>query len=123
MRATYALLAKQYGVKWLGRRYDPKDWEKGDVINQCISSATSCLYGVTEAAILAAGYAPAIDLCTPASRFLLSMILPISLNLRPLYRKHSKSHGVILPSPIVTSVLPAGTSSAVENIGEIDSPY
>ncbi|BDE53255.1 hypothetical protein EEGS03_09330 [Escherichia coli] len=60
MRATYALLAKQYGVTWNGRRYDPKDWEKGDTVNQCISAATSCLYGVTEAAILAAGYAPAI---------------------------------------------------------------
>ncbi|HAJ1750030.1 TPA: type I-E CRISPR-associated endonuclease Cas1 [Escherichia coli] len=60
VRATYVLLAKQYGVKWNGRRYDPKDWEKGDTVNQCISAATSCLYGVTEAAILAAGYAPAI---------------------------------------------------------------
>lgn len=29
VRATYALLAKQYGVKWHGRNYDPKDWEKG----------------------------------------------------------------------------------------------
>ncbi|WMY75236.1 type I-E CRISPR-associated endonuclease Cas1e [Buttiauxella selenatireducens] len=60
VRQTYSLLAKRYGVKWNGRRYDPKDWEKGDVINQCISAATSCLYGITEAAILAAGYAPAI---------------------------------------------------------------
>ena len=60
VRKTYDLLAKQYGVEWRGRRYDPKDWEKGDVVNQCISAATSCLYGVTEAAILAAGYAPAI---------------------------------------------------------------
>ncbi|GGO67546.1 type I-E CRISPR-associated endonuclease Cas1e [Bowmanella pacifica] len=60
VRATYSLLAKQYGINWEGRRYDPKDWAKGDVINQCISAATSCLYGVTEAAILAAGYAPAI---------------------------------------------------------------
>lgn len=60
VRTTYALLAKQYGVTWNGRRYDPKDWEKGDTVNQCISAATSCLYGVTEAAILAAGYAPAI---------------------------------------------------------------
>lgn len=60
VRATYSLLANQYGVKWNGRRYDPKDWEKGDVINQCISAATACLYGVTEAAVLAAGYAPAI---------------------------------------------------------------
>lgn len=60
VRSTYQLLAKQYGVKWHGRRYDPKDWEAGDVVNQCISAATSCLYGITEAAILAAGYAPAV---------------------------------------------------------------
>lgn len=60
VRKIYQLLAKQYKVQWNGRKYDPKDWEKGDVINQCISAATSCLYGVTEAAILAAGYAPAI---------------------------------------------------------------
>lgn len=60
VRKTYELFAKQHGVTWHGRRYDPKDWQKGDVINQCISAATSCLYGVTEAAILAAGYAPAI---------------------------------------------------------------
>lgn len=60
VRKTYQLLAKKYGVEWHGRRYDPKDWDKGNFINQCISSATSCLYGITEAAILAAGYAPAI---------------------------------------------------------------
>ncbi|MGB5444176.1 MAG: type I-E CRISPR-associated endonuclease Cas1e [Psychromonas sp.] len=60
VKKTYQLLAKQYGVEWHGRRYDPKDWDKGDLINRCISAATSCLYGITEAAILAAGYAPAI---------------------------------------------------------------
>ncbi|MBN3261604.1 type I-E CRISPR-associated endonuclease Cas1e [Pectobacterium brasiliense] len=60
VRQTYTLLAQQYGVKWNGRRYDPKDWERGDKVNQCISAATSCLYGITEAAVLAAGYAPAI---------------------------------------------------------------
>ena len=60
VRKTYQLLAKQYNVKWSGRNYDVKDWDKGDVINRCISAATACLYGVTEAAILAAGYAPAI---------------------------------------------------------------
>lgn len=60
VRKTYQLLAKQYGVEWKGRKYDPKDWEAGDTINKCLSSATACLYGVTEAAVLAAGYAPAI---------------------------------------------------------------
>ena len=60
VRKTYQLLAKQYGVEWKGRKYDPKDWESGDTVNKCLSAATSCLYGVTEAAVLAAGYAPAI---------------------------------------------------------------
>ncbi|WP_369854554.1 type I-E CRISPR-associated endonuclease Cas1e [Candidatus Thalassolituus haligoni] len=60
VRKIYQQLAKQYGVDWHGRDYDVKDWDKGDAINQCLSSATACLYGVTEAAVLAAGYAPAI---------------------------------------------------------------
>ena len=60
VRKLYQLMAKRYDVKWNGRKYDPKDWEKGDVANQCLSAATSCLYGITEAAILAAGYAPAV---------------------------------------------------------------
>jgi CRISPR-associated protein Cas1 len=60
VRKLYQLLAQQYGVQWHGRNYDPKDWQKGDVVNQCISAATACLYGITEAAVLAAGYAPAV---------------------------------------------------------------
>lgn len=60
VRKIYQQLAKQYGIDWRGRNYDVRDWEKGDTINQCLSAATSCLYGVTEAAVLAAGYAPAI---------------------------------------------------------------
>lgn len=60
VRKTYELLAKQYKVKWHGRNYDPKNWDSADVVNRCLSAATSCLYGVTEAAVLAAGYAPAI---------------------------------------------------------------
>ena len=60
VRKTYEKFAKQYKVKWNGRRYDPKDWEKGDKINQSLSAATACLYGITEAAVLAAGYAPAV---------------------------------------------------------------
>lgn len=60
VRKSYQILAKEHGIKWHGRRYDPKDWEKSDTINQSLSVATSCVYGITEAAILAAGYAPAI---------------------------------------------------------------
>ena len=60
VRKSYELLAAQYGVTWNRRSYDVKDWEAGDVPNRCLSAATACLHGLTEAAVLAAGYAPAI---------------------------------------------------------------
>ncbi len=60
VKKTYQLLAKQYGVDWKGRQYDPTKWDNSDLPNRCVSSATACLYGITEAAVLAAGYAPAI---------------------------------------------------------------
>ncbi|WP_440998112.1 type I-E CRISPR-associated endonuclease Cas1e [Arhodomonas sp. SL1] len=60
VRKMYAMLARQHGIAWKGRRYDPSDWDRADPVNKCLSAATSCLYGVCEAAILAAGYAPAI---------------------------------------------------------------
>jgi len=60
VKESYKLLAKRYKVPWKGRNYDVKDWDSGDIANKCISAATACLYGITEAAILAAGYAPAI---------------------------------------------------------------
>lgn len=60
VRESYALLARQHGVDWRRRSYDPADWEAGDVPNRCLSAATACLHGLAEAAVLAAGYAPAI---------------------------------------------------------------
>ena len=60
VREIYKLIAKKYGVEWKARNYDRKEWDAADIPNRCLSSATACLYGITEAAILAAGYAPAI---------------------------------------------------------------
>jgi CRISPR-associated protein Cas1 len=60
VRETYALLARQHGVDWKRRSYDPGDWEAADTPNRCLSAATACLHGLTEAAVLAAGYSPAI---------------------------------------------------------------
>ncbi|MBC7945434.1 MAG: type I-E CRISPR-associated endonuclease Cas1 [Burkholderiales bacterium] len=60
VREMYKHIARKYGVEWKSRNYDTQEWDRGDVPNRCLSSATACLYGVTEAAVLAAGYAPAI---------------------------------------------------------------
>jgi CRISPR-associated protein Cas1 len=60
VRETYKQLARKFGVSWEGRQDDAEVWEAGDLANRCLSAATACLYGISEAAILAAGYAPAI---------------------------------------------------------------
>jgi CRISPR-associated protein Cas1 len=60
VRVLYQQLARLHGLEWDGRRYDPDAWQDADLPNRCLSAATSCLYGLCEAAVLAAGYAPAI---------------------------------------------------------------
>ena len=60
VRKMYELLAQRYGLKWDRRQYDPNNWDGSDLLNKCVSAANACLYGITEAAVLAAGYAPAI---------------------------------------------------------------
>lgn len=60
VRTMYRQLARLHGVDWNTRRYDPTEWDAADIPNRCLSAGTACLYGLCEAAILAAGYAPAI---------------------------------------------------------------
>jgi len=60
VKRIYQLLAERHGVRWDGRNYAPGAWDTTDGVKRCLSAATSALYGISEAAILAAGYAPAI---------------------------------------------------------------
>lgn len=60
VKRMYQLLAQKYKVEWKHRDYDYTEWGSGDLANRCLSAATASLYGITEAAVLAAGYAPAI---------------------------------------------------------------
>jgi CRISP-associated protein Cas1 len=60
VKQMYKLIAQQYRVNWNTCNYDIGQWDAADVPNRCLSAATACLYGVTEAAVLAAGYAPAM---------------------------------------------------------------
>ena len=60
VRAAYANASERYGVPWRGRDYDRSDWYSADPINRALSAANACLYGVCHAAIVAAGYSPAL---------------------------------------------------------------
>jgi CRISPR-associated protein Cas1 len=60
VRETYAHWSRETGVKWDGRAYKQNDWRRATPINRALSAANSCLYGVVHAAIIAAGYSPAL---------------------------------------------------------------
>lgn len=60
VRETYAAASRASGVPWRGRSYRRDRWEEADEINRAISYANSCLYGVCHAAIVTAGYSPAL---------------------------------------------------------------
>jgi len=60
VRSAYAHASRETGVPWHGRSYDRSDWRSADPVNRALSCANSCLYGLCHAAILSAGYSPAL---------------------------------------------------------------
>ncbi|HWQ33231.1 MAG TPA: type I-E CRISPR-associated endonuclease Cas1e [Blastocatellia bacterium] len=60
VREAYARASRETGVKWSGRSYKRDNWFSADPVNRALSAANSCLYGVCHAAIVAAGYSPAL---------------------------------------------------------------
>jgi len=60
VRAIYRKQAKRTGVEWNGRKYDPNDIESGDLVNQALSMANYCLYGVIHAVVVALGCSPGL---------------------------------------------------------------
>jgi len=60
VRDAYAASSALTGVPWSGRFYERNDWQAADPVNRALSAANSCLYGLCHAAIISAGYSPAI---------------------------------------------------------------
>lgn len=60
VRDAYARASQETGVEWSGRSYRTASWASADPVNRALSCANSCLYGICQAAILSAGYSPAL---------------------------------------------------------------
>lgn len=60
VREAYARLSRETGVAWEGRSYRSSNWRAADPVNRALSCANSCLYGVCHAAIVSAGFSPAL---------------------------------------------------------------
>ena len=60
IRSVYRKYSQQYDIPWNGREYDPEDFSSGDPVNQALSAAHACLYGLAQAVILALGCSPGL---------------------------------------------------------------
>lgn len=60
VRRQYREHASRTGIQWNQRQYDKGDFAAGDPINQALSAAHACLYGIVHAVIVAVGAAPGL---------------------------------------------------------------
>lgn len=60
VREAYQRASTQTGLPWSGRAYDRGNWQRSDPVNRALSAANSCLYGICHAAIVSAGFLPAL---------------------------------------------------------------
>lgn len=60
VRKVYRAASLSSGVRWAGRDYNPQDFSDSDAVNQALSAAASCLYGVAHAVIVALGCSPGL---------------------------------------------------------------
>jgi CRISPR-associated protein Cas1 len=60
VREAYQQASRASGVEWTGRAYKRDAWKDADPVNRALSAANSCLYGICHAAIVSAGYSPAL---------------------------------------------------------------
>lgn len=62
VRKAYRRAAESAGISWDRRSYDSLDFGSGDPVNQALSAATACLYGVVHAVIVSLGCSPGLGI-------------------------------------------------------------
>lgn len=59
-RQAYAEASRETGITWEGRDYHSSSWQTANPVNRALSCVNSCLYGLCHAAIVSAGFSPAL---------------------------------------------------------------
>jgi CRISPR-associated protein Cas1 len=60
VRGLYRDHSERTGIEWLRRDYDPDDFNASDVVNQALSAAHSCLYGIVHSVVVGLGCSPGL---------------------------------------------------------------
>ena len=60
LHACYRRESARTGVPWNGREYTPGVFEDSDPVNQAVTAATQCLYGIAQTTVSALGCSPSL---------------------------------------------------------------
>ncbi|MFD4635387.1 type I-E CRISPR-associated endonuclease Cas1e [Streptomyces sp. NPDC058284] len=60
VKDCYRAQAARTGVRWHGRKYTPGDFSSGDPVNQGITAAAQCMYGIAHAVVTSLGCSPGL---------------------------------------------------------------
>ncbi len=60
VKRLYREHAERTGVEWKRRDYNPDDFSSGSPVNQALSAATTCLYGIVHSVVVALGCSPGL---------------------------------------------------------------
>lgn len=60
VKDCYRAESARTGVPWRGRRYVPGDFTSGDAVNQGITAAAQCMYGIAHAVVTSLACSPAL---------------------------------------------------------------
>ncbi|MEV4968564.1 MULTISPECIES: type I-E CRISPR-associated endonuclease Cas1e [Streptomyces] len=60
VKDCYRAQSARTGVPWHGRRYTPGDFSSGDAVNQAITAAAQCMYGIAHAVVASLGCSPGL---------------------------------------------------------------
>jgi len=60
VKDCYHAQSSRTGVPWHGRHYTPGDFSSGDPVNQAITTAAQCMYGIAHAVVTSLGCSPAL---------------------------------------------------------------
>ncbi|MEN8655469.1 type I-E CRISPR-associated endonuclease Cas1e [Streptomyces sp. 21So2-11] len=60
VKDCYRAQSTRTGVQWKKRQYAPGDFTSGDPVNQAITAAAQCMYGIAHTVVAALGCSPAL---------------------------------------------------------------
>jgi CRISPR-associated protein Cas1 len=60
VKDCYRTQSARTGIPWRGRKYTPGDFTSGDAVNQAITAAAQCMYGIAHAVVMSLGCSPSL---------------------------------------------------------------